>query len=226
MVHFHSLIMVHVLTSLKTYFISIEMKVSSLVLILCASLFNQYGANTNKNDMYPWGASKFEDRQEDILESFRQNMVLELKREIIPKHLLDYISNNDTENSPTPTKLTMRNLEGFEFFVEPERKSLSTPAPTPTVVLNDGITNRRLLSKSMKGVCAFYNKEYWSFEWCHRKEVRQAHIEFVGGKVIRDPDWSLGSYQTSSVEREGGNHRNRSAPIIRVCCYFIIDFEF
>ena len=196
------------------------MRLSSVLLLLYAS---RYVADIHKNDMYPWGTGKFEDRQEDILESFRKNLVLDIKREVIPKNLLNPESKGEEENDIFPLRL--KNSEGFDFLVDIENKNQTIPGSVPTTIaLSEGISNRRLLSKSLQGLCAFHNKEYWSFEWCHRKEVRQAHIKFVDGKVVRDPDWSLGSYQTTTIEREGDNQRNRSAPIIRVSydCYIMM----
>lgn len=190
---------------------------SIVLLVIYASLINVYNAYLQQSDMYPWGAGKFEDRQEDILEEMRRNLVLDVKKEIIPDHFLY----PDPDDNDTPVYLS--NSEGFHFLIQLETKNdtVSSGPPTNNNVLSEGITNRRILIKSLKGLCAFHNKEYWSFEWCHRREVRQAHIKFNEGKVVRDPDWSLGTYQTSTIEREGGNNQNKSAPIIKVSSEFI-----
>lgn len=50
---------------------------------------------------------------------------------------------------------------------------------------------------TLEGACAHRTKGWWTYEWCHRREVRQYHQ--VNSK--REPNWSLGSYSRS----EGGS---------------------
>lgn len=51
---------------------------------------------------------------------------------------------------------------------------------------------------SLEGLCARLNQGWWTYEWCHRQDVRQYHQEHSNGP--RNPDWSLGAYARSEGE--------------------------
>jgi len=51
----------------------------------------------------------------------------------------------------------------------------------------------------LRGVCAYLNQGWWTYEWCHRRHVRQFHLE----ARQRDPDWSLGDFGRTEVDAEG-----------------------
>merc|ERR1712138_202081 len=61
-----------------------------------------------------------------------------------------------------------------------------------------------LLSK-LGGQCAKLSQGWWTYEWCHRRHVRQFHAQ--GSKI--DPDWSLGGYSRTVVK---GNLGPQDAP--------------
>jgi hypothetical protein len=43
------------------------------------------------------------------------------------------------------------------------------------------------------------------------------HFEFLnGGKVVRDPDWSLGHFSETRVVRENGDRDDKTSPIVKV----------
>ena len=44
----------------------------------------------------------------------------------------------------------------------------------------------------LNGLCSTLSQGWWSYEWCHRRHVRQFH--FDRGTRKRDPEWSLGDY--------------------------------
>lgn len=149
--------------------------------------------------MYPWGKGSLADRQEDILDALRENTFLDVKEEILPSQLA-----NGT--------MYLRNLEGqtheikTQDYNHQQGKRIEIPV----------ITDANAVSKALEGVCAVLPIQYWNYEWCHRKEIRQVHIEVQNGKITRSPDWSLGSYERSIVVRERGDSTNTSAAIVKV----------
>jgi hypothetical protein len=48
----------------------------------------------------------------------------------------------------------------------------------------------------LKNVCMINAIDWWSYEWCHRKEVKQFHldVDHKAKKHFRNPEWSLGTY--------------------------------
>jgi hypothetical protein len=59
--------------------------------------------------------------------------------------------------------------------------------------------------------CMLLEKGWWSYKWCHKKEIRQYHKEADGSVVA---DWSLGKYHhtsTPSSKRAGSAGKQTSA---------------
>ena len=52
------------------------------------------------------------------------------------------------------------------------------------------------LLAALDGQCAKLSQGWWTYEWCHRRYVRQFHAQ--GSKI--DPDWSLGGYSRTVVK--------------------------
>jgi hypothetical protein len=52
------------------------------------------------------------------------------------------------------------------------------------------------LMAALDGQCAKLSQGWWTYEWCHRWQIRQFHAQ--GGKI--DPDWSLGGYTITKVK--------------------------
>jgi len=52
--------------------------------------------------------------------------------------------------------------------------------------------------KVLEGKCTVSRQGWWTYQWCHRKEIRQYHSEEDGK---RSQDWSLGSFEESSEKK-------------------------
>ena len=50
---------------------------------------------------------------------------------------------------------------------------------------------------ALEGSCDTLSTGWWSYEWCHKRHVKQFHVDHVQGKV--DPVWSLGNYKRRIV---------------------------
>jgi len=49
----------------------------------------------------------------------------------------------------------------------------------------------------LNGKCTVSRQGWWTFQWCHRKEIRQYHTEQDGK---RGQDWSLGRFNTKGAK--------------------------
>ena len=78
--------------------------------------------------------------------------------------------------------------------------------------------DEKIISAQLEGRCAVLPVQWWNYEWCHRREVRQFHLEEIKPSqpkgerdrsthvmLKREPDFSLGLYKRSIVERRDGN---------------------
>jgi hypothetical protein len=61
---------------------------------------------------------------------------------------------------------------------------------------------------ALEGKCETLNTGWWSYQWCHKKEVKQFHVDV--GKGTIDPEWSLGKY-THSARDEVKNNGEEAA---------------
>ncbi len=66
----------------------------------------------------------------------------------------------------------------------PQKKAEDRPATLATLL------------QALDGQCAKLSQGWWTYEWCHRRYVRQFHAQ--GSKI--DPDWSLGGYSRTVVK--------------------------
>lgn len=151
---------------------------------------------------YVFGKKSYDDRQDEILNQMRRSMFLDVKGDIIPK---DFHAGDP---------LYINNLEGRQFRIDIDpiekfhmKDELEAKKP---------ITDAEGFMRTLRGLCLPLHRGWWSYEWCSRKEIRQYHLENVGGKKNRNPDWSLGIYESSRVERYGGDHQNKSASILKI----------
>lgn len=58
---------------------------------------------------------------------------------------------------------------------------------------------------ALEGICSTFRNGWWTFEWCHKRQVMQYHLNPSTG--VRDPVWSLGSYSGTkgpTQERDAG----------------------
>lgn len=99
---------------------------------------------------HPFG-NGLADRADDILESLRENMELEIS----DKSLI-----HDIE-STSHSKLYLSNLEAVPFSVKVR--------PTETNEINqDYLYDVNELSAQLEGSCATLAADWWNYEWCHR----------------------------------------------------------
>lgn len=90
------------------------------------------------------------------------------------------------------------------------------------------IYDQKTLLAPLNNKCLVYAPDppsWWTFELCHRKEIRQFHLVSVRNAIPaednaqfsfkRDPDWSLGRFEHSEIIRSGGPSQigNKSMPI-------------
>jgi hypothetical protein len=156
---------------------------------------------------YPFSHDDLNPRQENILNTLRDQMRLMVYEDTLPGELFE----------PTLGEMRLRNMEGQLFsasLMQPKVKAPFVPRSQPE------LTDAKLLSKMLKGFCSILPMEYWAIEWCHRVEVRQFHLEIVEGHAMRSPDYSLGTYERSAIIRERGDIQNKSARIVKMIEYF------
>lgn len=74
----------------------------------------------------------------------------------------------------------------------------------------------------LENTCALLNRDYWSYEWCHRKQIQQFHYELPPGAApdaepVRDPDWSLGKFVKTETRYIDGK---KEKGVVSVVDYF------
>lgn len=136
-------------------------------------------------DMYPWGKYDFKEYSDDLLDALRENVQLKVWESTLSNSL------------PKATdSLLLKNSEGntYELKLKSVGKAL-TVAPIQT-------DDFMAISETLKSNCPLHTEGYWSYEWCHTKEVRQFHMEQKGNVLHREPDWSLGKAGRTVTIRE------------------------
>lgn len=81
-----------------------------------------------------------------------------------------------------------RDASGRRFACRAKALIQEEPTRPPPGSLGD-------LLETLQGVCARLSLGWWTYEWCHREEIRQFHQSTTNGP--RSPDWSLGKYSGS-----------------------------
>jgi len=147
----------------------------SLVTVLPSSL-----------SVYPWDDS-LQERSFEILSHLRDNLQLDIIGETIPK-AFDNLPNNE---------IFIRNLEGVPFSAK-MKSADSVDFKSQYSFLYD----EEKLAARFEGICSVLPIEYWNYEWCHRREFSQFHLEQEGRRIIKAPDWSLGKYVRTVVVRD------------------------
>ena len=84
--------------------------------------------------------------------------------------------------------MAMRNRDGESY------RCVAGEARRPGEEAQGPRTLRGALDQ-LRGSCAYLNKGWWTYEWCHRLHVRQFHLE----ASARNPEWSLGDYTRTEV---------------------------
>ena len=148
--------------------------------------------SSSEQMFYPWAKTHnrlyhFEERQNEILTSLRDQLHLEVLADKLPVGM-------SAEKS-----MYARNSEGqvYTCGVTPEGKGVSqngvgesSDASLLAFEKAFGVIDR------LKKMCIIHAIDWWSYEWCHRKEVKQFHMEVdqKTKKHQRNPEWSLGTY--------------------------------
>jgi hypothetical protein len=152
---------------------------------------------------YPWGEQTYEERAAEILDAMRSNLNLEITDPTIVKQLESSKNSalrltdfaGDTWLAYTPTESTVDDEDDSDLF------DIDT------------------LNSKLFGVCAVLPNEYWNYEWCHHKEVRQFHMDHKDGKWFKSPEWSLGKYKRTVIVRDLDVF---PSPIVKVHKYIYI----
>ena len=156
---------------------------------------------------YPFGGVDFRDRADDILDKLRSNLNLNVFQDTISSTL---------SNPSGPSTMYIKNSEGNLFKVD----KLSQPPKTVSNETGMELYDPVALSSALEGTCAVLSIDYWNYEWCHRKQVSQFHMEQQGQAFTKSPDWSLGKFERSVFIRE--NQRNASTPLLKVSNSFFL----
>ena len=88
--------------------------------------------------------------------------------------------------------------------------------------------SEEIFLQSLGTICDTRNEGYWTFEWCHREEMKQYHVN-ADGKTVNV--WSMGKFAGSSKMPDGsiidlyenGQHcdetnENRKTTVRFLCC--------
>eukprot|EP01039_Chlorochromonas_danica_P010607 gene10607-11753_t len=98
--------------------------------------------------------------------------------DILGESSLDFIRQAPNE------EVFLKNLEGITF-----KAAAVTPSTDLPALLQTELTDPVALNKALEGWCAILPADYWNYEWCHKKEFSQFHIEQGGGnKFIKSPN--------------------------------------
>jgi hypothetical protein len=202
---------------------------SSLCLfyLLSISHSDQHKAQPLKQSQlpYPWNQKvNFDTRQERILEILRNEPIsFFIHEDIAPIALHPAYKNSSEElgrlffrnEAGETVEITSTSSEELEHRKKLEYQEQVAKDLTPIERIN-----------AMPKICLIFqvnSDDYWMFEWCHRKMVRQLHLEpdpMNPHQVNRQPDWSLGSYVSTDIIRHGDDQTDESAPIKKVIDYY------
>jgi len=135
-----------------------------------------------------FGVPELETRNALLYERLRQQNVLEV--------LEDELAN------PTPLEVAVTNHEGTRFTCEvpgsggAEEESEVADSEPPR--------GPEALLEALEDYCDTMAMGWWTYEWCHRKHIRQFHVDHVQGHV--DPNWSLGNYVRTVTTNSTSGH--------------------
>jgi hypothetical protein len=177
-------------------------------------------------DVFPWGSQKdVLDRSDDILESLRNDMHLNIFEKVIPKALLPNNKHiDDVEINNDIGIMYMKNLEGqrFSSFIKQFKPDKMYNYNNNKKIYSTELYDIDALTNSLNDMCTFLSGSWWNYEWCHKKEIRQFHIDIdtVTNIANRNPDYSLGLYHHTEILREDVDMFNLTSPIIKMIDYF------
>lgn len=81
--------------------------------------------------------------------------------------------------------------------------SMKPPSSSAETSLNDDNDDNDVLS-DMVGSCILYPNDYWNYQLCHRTDVRQSHSEMTEKGAVKTHDFSLGSFENSTILYSSG----------------------
>jgi len=130
-------------------------------------------------------------------------------------------NNKDTNDN----KMYIRNVEGLRFAISKYDKDKERRK-------EKRVNKLSTIKAYLKSSCAVLPAQYWNYEWCFRKEIKQFHLEPPiedDQQVRRSPEWSLGKFTHSDIKRESSSNsdsnsiiedNDKADPIIKVIDYF------
>jgi hypothetical protein len=138
-------------------------------------------ADTLAPKKFPWGES-LEDRQNQILKALRKDISLDV--------LVDYLPQEGmTEIDP----LFFKNGDGKQFSCV-AHEELDSEVSRQNISISEALHR---LGHS----CVAFPIDWWSYEWCYQREVKQFHmVPSRRGPPRRDPEWSLGVFDNYDVK--------------------------
>ena len=174
---------------------------------------------------FPWDG-QYEARFNEILETLQSDLTMNVQPHLVSQDIKD------------GKTIKFRNRAGYSLNLGLQKLNEIEPLPPH-------ITDPTLLDNQLAGYCAVLPDSWWNYEWCHKKEIKQFHLEPLPKKAaqqaqlqqrrgtngvpnnspathIRNPDFSLGSYDRTRrvVVRRGNNQYIISAPIARIHDYY------
>ena len=170
-------------------------------------------SENNDNNNFPWNGN-YESRSKEILELMKNDMSVAFKSDRIP-----YVIQNGDIIKATNGSGNILEIGIQKEKIEETLKPLQLTSIDSYNILLDGF-------------CTIMLNNFWNYEWCYRKEVRQFHFEHPlppkthqtqSNKPIipkRNPEFSLGKYQRTLLTRSDADPTNTSSPITRIVEYY------
>lgn len=141
---------------------------------------------------YPWGERDHKKRNEHLLSALKNNLGLETSEPSIIASfanastagvLLRGVAASWVARLATDDE---DDTEDNETFTGEEDEELDPEA----------------ISNELRGVCSVLPIDYWNYEWCHKRELHQFHVQQKENGWFKDPSWSLGKYKRTVVVRD------------------------
>lgn len=158
-----------------------------LILVLGSHLHTTF----SEQMLYPWAKVHdsnfhFEERQNELLTALRSEL------------RLDFISDNLPVGMDKDHSMYIHNSEGHKYTCGIKKEEALSVVDT-TKSEEKSLTSYQKAFRVIDGlqkVCMIHSIDWWSYEWCHRKEVKQFHVDVhpQTNKRFRNPEWSLGTY--------------------------------
>lgn len=143
-------------------------------------------------DLYPW-ASNYAEQGEEILDRLRESMWVDVKDDVLPSSLLAALRQQ---------RAHLLNMEGQAFAASIQQKALPEAPFTPSI--RDPREQWRTLSsleaimQPFAGTCIIHASDYWNYEWCPSKEVRQFHATENDPGAEKEPENSPGDAEEAA----------------------------